>query len=198
VAEKSVADSLAGARRALKRAAAGEALSEKNFDVVDLRRIEGYLKLKRGSLTAYAPRTQRRYLAAISQQKTAGIQSSQEYAQRKARTFNKWHMTPNQYRKFAPIRNAILSSNVDINDMLDDDPIRDIVDMYGFKYVIDVLSQQLDSIKEYTAGNAGPGNRRWHSRGELEADAQARMKSSFAVYYANGTDPYYYYHGYLK
>lgn len=195
--DKSIPNALIGARKALARFAAGETLKESDFDVMDLRSIEGRLHLKRGSLTDYAPRTQRRYLTSVAKGQTAGTQSTSEYQKRKMVSVSKWHMTPYQYRKFAPLRNAILESGVDINDMLDPEPIRDIVDNYGFKYVITVLTNQVDSIKAWTAGNAGPGHRRWHSRGDLEADARATMKSAFGVYYVNGTDPYYYYHGRL-
>jgi hypothetical protein len=198
MAEKSIADSLPGARRALAQAAAGQPLDEKSFAVMDLRRIEGFLKLKRGSLTEYAPRTQRRHLATVSSGGSAPLQAKSDYAKRKTGTMSKWHMTPYQYRKFAPLRNQIIASNVDIGFFLDPEPVRDIIDSYGFDYVIKVLTNQVDSIREYTNGNAGPGNRRWHSRGELEADAQAKMKGSFGAYYVEGTDPLYYYHGTLK
>lgn len=196
--DKSIANALPGARKALRRAAAGESLSESAFDVMDLRVIEGFLKLKRGTLTAYAPRTQRRYLSAITRGTTAPLQSTNEYQRRKTLAFSKWHMTPYQYRKFAPLRNQIIESGVDIDDMLDPEPVRDIVDNYGFDYVIKVLTDQVDSIRSYTTGNKEPGNRRWHNRGTLEEDARSRMKTAFGAYYASGTDPYYYYHGSLK
>ena len=190
-----MAESVPGAKRALKILDAGGKVAAS--DLADLQYVESRLGLKR-ALSSYAPRTRRRHLATALAGQPAGASSRSDYQKRKTTIFNRWHMTPFQYRQFSPLRNKILESGVDIGYMLEPEPVRDIIDMYGFAYVKTVLTNQVDSIEEYTRGNTGPGNRRWHSRGELEADAQARTKNAFAVMFVSGTDPYYYYHGSLK
>jgi hypothetical protein len=165
----------------------------------DLAFVERFLGLDK-PLSSYAPRTRRRYISAAKKGQTAAQVRASERTQRSTSTLNRYGMNPTEWGKVGKLIRTIRSSGIDINEYFDPDVIKNVVQMYGVAYLVDVLTQQIDSIREYTKGNALPGNQRWHSRGDLEEDAQARMKSSFAaaVYFIAGTDPYYYYHGRLN
>lgn len=164
----------------------------------DLAFVERFLGLKK-PLAEYAPRTRRRYIAAARKGQTAAQARQAENVQRTTSTLNRYGMTPNEWGKVGKLIRTIRSSGIDINEYFDPDVIKNVTQMYGVDYLIEVLTQQIDSIKEYTRGNVQPGRDRWNARGELEADAAARMQQAFAaaVYFIKGTDPYYYYHGRL-
>jgi len=165
----------------------------------DLEYLQRRLGLKK-SLAEYAPRTRRRYLAAARRGENAERALQKERIKRKASTKNEYGLTPSQLTKINAYRIPIQESGVDIGPYLEPDMIRDIVQMYGFNYLHTVLADQYDSIAEYTKFNKEPGRRRWNSRGELEAEAEAKMAQKFSavVYHAKGTDPYYYYHGTIR
>lgn len=165
----------------------------------DLAFVERFLGLKK-PLAEYAPRTRRRYISAARKGQTAAQARAAEETQRTTSTLNRYGMTPAEWRKIGKLIRTIRSSGIDINEYFDPDVIKNVVQMYGVDYLRDVLTQQIDSIREYTRGNVMPGRERWHARGELEEEAAARMRQSFAaaVYFIKGTDPYYYYHGRLN
>lgn len=175
------------------------------LDMLELAEVERFLGLDepgpggkpRKRLAEMAPRTRRRYVAAAKKgDYHARNTLSREQQMRKFKTSNDYGVTPAQYTKLRAVRDAIVDSGVDIGEYLSPSTIKDMVETYGFDYMYKVLTQQLDSIREYTKGNAGPGNQRWHSRGQLEEAARKKMQNSFpAVLHINGTDPYYYYHG---
>lgn len=165
----------------------------------DLAFVERFLGLNK-PLAEYAPRTRRRYISAAKKGQTGAQVRASERTQRATTTRNRYGMTPGEWAKVGKLIRTIRESGIDINEYFDPDVIKNVVQMYGVDYLIEVLTQQIDSIRNYTQGNADPGNRRWHERGSLEADAEARMKTAFAaaVYFISGTDPYYYYHGRLN
>lgn len=200
MADGPVQDAVAGAMRALGMIDRG--LTDEQIPtsaMQDLRYVERRLGLTR-SLESYAPRTRRRYIAAARKGTSAKTARERENKARKSAAKNKFGLTPTQLAKLNKYRIPILESGVDIGPYLEPDYIRDIVQMYGFKYMITVLADQYDSIKEYTRFNAEPGRTRWNSRGEYEAEAEALMAQKFTAvaYNAKGTDPYYYYHGTIR
>jgi hypothetical protein len=190
-----------GALKAVEKVLAGAVGNDVPFEwAADLRAVEELLGLKR-PLASYAPRTRRRYVSA-ARKGDRGAQKTlaKERVGRSTRVKAQYGITPAQLTKLNKVRLPIIASKVDIAPFLDDEVIKDIVKMYGFKYLMEVLTQQLDSIKRYTEGNREPGRNRWLNRGELEEQAKDRLGAAFqlSVYYINGTDPYYYYHGHLK
>lgn len=197
MADGPVQDAVAGAAKAL-------GLIDRGADVPtgylqDLELVERRLGLTR-SLSSYAPRTRRRYLASARRGQNAETALQRERVTRKSSTKSEYGLTPSQLTKINAYRIPIQDSGVDIGPYLEPDMIRDIVQMYGFQYLHTVLADQYDSIKEFTQHNAEPGRQRWQSRGELEAEAEAKMAQKFSavVYSAKGTDPYYYYHGTIR
>lgn len=197
MADKPVQDAVAGAVKAVKDILAGKVPRFDQQD--DLQLVEERLGLKR-PLASYAPRTRRRYIAAARKGQNRERALQQERVQRKSTAKSKYGLTPTQLTKINAFRIPIQDSGVDIGPYLEPDMIRDIVQMYGFNYLHTVLADQYDSIMRYTAGNALPGRERWNSRGELEQAAEAKMAQKFSavVYTAQGTDPYYYYHGTIR
>lgn len=165
----------------------------------DLAFVERFLGLNK-PLSEYAPRTRRRYISAARKGQTAAQARASEQTQRKASTLNRYGMTPTEWGKVGKLVRTIQSSGIDINEYFDPDVIKNVVQMYGVDYLVEVLTQQVDSIRQYTQGNVMPGRERWHARGTLEQEASERMRQSFAaaVYFIKGTDPYYYYHGRLN
>lgn len=198
MAQKPIQDAVDGALKAVDRILMGEKVPIAFAE--DLAYVERFLGLKR-PLASYAPRTRRRYVAAARKGDVGAKKSlSQERVRRQETTRAKWGLTSGQLTKLNKYRIPIMKSGIDINEYLDPDVIKDIVQMYGFDYMLTVLKNQYDSILKYTEGNSEPGRQRWLSRGELEAEAEENMKSSFAaaVYHVKGTDPYYYYHGHIR
>jgi len=165
----------------------------------DLAFVERFLGLNK-PLASYAPRTRRRYISAARKGQTAAQVRQSERTQRATSTMNRYGMTPTEWGKVGRLIRTIQSSGIDINEYFDPEVIKNVTEMYGVDYLIEVLTQQIDSIREYTRGNVMPGRQRWHARGELEQQASARMQNAFAaaVYFIKGTDPYYYYHGRLN
>lgn len=200
MADGPVQDAVAGAMRALGMLDKGIA-----YDAIptsatnDLEYVQRRLGLKR-SLQSYAPRTRRRYLASARQGQNREQALQRERVLRKSSAKNKYGLTPSQLSRLDKYRIPIIDSGVDIGPYLEPDMIKDIVQMYGFDYMLSVLRDQYDSIKEYTKHNPLPGRERWNSRGEYEAAAEAKMAQKFTavVYSAKGTDPYYYYHGTIR
>lgn len=197
MADGPVQDAVAGAARAVEAILAGRDPFINHQ--ADLELVERRLGLKR-PLAFYAPRTRRRYLASARRGENAEKALQRERVQRKSTTKNEYGLTPTQLTKINAFRIPIQDSGVDIGPYLEPDMIKDIVQMYGFNYLHTVLADQYDSIMEYTKFNKEPGNRRWHSRGELEEAAEKKMAHKFSavVYTAQGTDPYYYYHGTIR
>lgn len=199
MAERSFGERVEGAIKAVDRILAGDKVPFV-FEA-DLRFVEDFLGLKR-PLASYAPRTRRRYIAAAKAgDKGAKKTRSRESQMRSEKTLSQWGLTPHQLTELNRYRIPIMESGVDINEYLDPDVIRDVVQMYGFRYMLTVLRDQYNSIVEYSKGNREPGRQRWLNRGELEEAAKKEMNEKFAaalVYFAKGTDPYYYYHGNIK
>lgn len=197
MADGPVQDAVAGAVRAIDKLLAGHEpfINEQ----ADLDLVQRRLGLPR-ELKDYAPRTRRRYLAAARKGHNRETALQRERVQRKSTTKNEYGLTPTQLTKINAYRIPIMESGVDIGPYLEPDMIKDIVQMYGFHYLHTVLADQYDSIVEYTKFNKEPGRSRWNSRGELEAEAEAKMAQKFSavVYSAKGTDPYYYYHGTIR
>ena len=197
MADGPVQDAVAGALRAVEKVLRGEEpfINEQ----ADLDLVERRLGLKR-PLAEYAPRTRRRYAAAARRGENAERALQKERVQRKSTAKNEYGLTPSQLTKINAFRIPIQESGVDIGPYLEPDMIKDIVQMYGFNYLHTVLADQYDSIKEFTSHNAEPGRTRWQNRGELEEEAERKMAQKFSavVYSAQGTDPYYYYHGTIR
>lgn len=197
MADGPVQDAVAGAAKALGLLDSGKDVPtgfQSDLELVELR-----LGLKK-PLASYAPRTRRRYLASARRGENAERALQKERVQRKSTTKNEYGLTPSQLTKINAYRIPIQDSGVDIGPYLEPDIIKDIVQMYGFNYLHTVLADQYDSIQQYTRMNARPGRERWQGRGELEAEAEAKMAQKFSavVYTAQGTDPYYYYHGTIR
>lgn len=198
MAHTPIQDRVDNAVRAIKAILSGRT---PGFTLVeDLEFVERYVGAQR-PLAEYAPRTRRRYLAAARKADAGARQTkAAEKTARVSRAKHRTGLTPSQLTQLNRWRNEINASGVDIREYLDDSTIKDMVTMYGFKYLKAVLTHQIESIREWTKGNREPGRTRWMSRGELEAKAREDIQFKFAavVYHAKGTDPYYYYHGSLK
>lgn len=197
MADGPVQDAVAGALKAVEAILAGREVPI-GFQT-DLELVERRLGLPK-PLAEYAPRTRRRYIAAARKGQNREAALQRERVVRKSSTKNEYGLTPTQLTKINAYRIPIQDSGVDIGPYLEPDMIKDIVQMYGFAYLHQVLADQYDSIQQYTQNNREPGRRRWNSRGELEAEAEAKMAQKFSavVYHAKGTDPYYYYHGTIR
>lgn len=195
---RTIQAALAGALKGLEKTLAGEAVPFGFAE--DLSYVETFLGLKR-PLASYAPRTRRRYVAAAKAH-DAGMRQSKarERVTRTTTTKSRYGLSPSQLTRLNKVRLPIMASGVVIDEYLEPQVIREIVNVYGFDYMLKVLTQQLDSINQYVDGSPRAGNRRWHSRGEFEEEARAKMIKQFTavVYFPNGTDPYYYYHGLRK
>lgn len=115
---------------------------------------------------------------------------------KKTSATNKFGVTPSQMTKLNKLRVEIETSGIDIREYLDDQVVKDMIQMYGYKYLVTVWTEQIESIKAYTQGRTEPGRTRWFQRGDHEN--HFRKQFGAVIYYARGTDPYYYYHGVLN
>lgn len=181
------------ARHALTRIRQGETISDERLS--DIRWLERTIGLDR-PLTEYSPRSQRRIFQRLREGATTREdiyrREYQAERQRKQRARDDHGLSPSQWNTIVPLRDRIKQLNVgDVEHYMDDEVLKDFVTIYGYEYLRTVLSQQINSTEEYLNGNAAPGNQRWHARGELER----RFGASAFVPYAEGTTPFYFYHG---
>lgn len=185
-------DRIEDVRRALRKLRKGEKPTPQTTD--DLAWIKRTLGLKR-PLTEYSERSQRRIFQRLREGARSQSEIQQrEYAARKAsrqKSLDEHGLLPSQWKTIRALRNKIIKYGMDVEPYMDDDVLKEFAEIYGYTYLRTVLTDQLDSTEQYIAGDAGPGNRRWNARGNLEA----QFGASSAVMYVRGTNPYYYYHG---
>jgi hypothetical protein len=178
--------------RALTRFRRGEKLGE--FSEADIAWFERVAGLKR-PLRSYSARSQRRFKQRFSEGATsANDVYKREYKARKqtkTETQEKHGLAPSQWKTIEPLRNRVQELGVETEGYLDDEALKDVATLYGYQYMKKVLTEQIDSTEHYLQGNPAPGNRRWNNRGILEA----KFGASAFFNYAQGTNPYYFYHG---
>jgi hypothetical protein len=192
-----IQQSLAQAMRTVNKLLAGD-----TPDVIgelamrDLARVEEWMALPR-PLHTYSARSRRRFFAAAQRGYRPREAYKQEHAQRATSSMSKWGLTSTQYRVIHKLMNTIIDYGVDIEYYFDPPIIKNFATTYGYKYLVTVFTQQIDSIEAFIAGGyvKGPpqvGHTRWNDRGSIEA----RYNRDFAVsvYTVRGTDPFYYYH----
>lgn len=168
-------------------------------DLHDLNKFLGLNEPGRKKLQEMAPRTRRRYVAAAKKGDYRAKSTLKREQNMRTGRNNRYGVTSTQYTQLNALIRRIKSSGVDIMEHLEPETVKDMVQTYGFQYMIEVLTQQIDSIEEYTKGHKEPGNARWHARGELEEQARERLGQLMPeVFHISGTDPYYYYHGTLR
>lgn len=160
----------------------------------DIAWLERTIGLKR-PLRSYSDRSQRRIFQRLREGAiSAKDVQKKEYAARKSAkqtALDEHGMLPSQWKKIEPLRNRLAQYGMDVDPYMDDEVLKDFANIYGYQYLLTVLTQQIDSTENYLNGNSKPGNERWNLRGELET----RFGISSHVMYIRGTDPYYYYHG---
>lgn len=163
-------------------------------DTSELAWVRKTLGLKR-PLTEYSQRSQRRIFQRVSE----GASSAKEVQQREYRarqearqqSIDEHGLLPSQWKTVRALRNKVVKYGMDVEPYMDDEVLKEFAEIYGYKYLQTVLSQQIESTEAYLAGSAKLGNERWNARGELES----RFGASSAVMHIRGTNPYYYYHG---
>jgi hypothetical protein len=152
------------AAAALRKANAGQPLSPRERQAID--NLSSRLSLNR-PLDEYAPRTQRRYMKV-------------------AREGDRPH-------QIEQLRQRLAASNVDARDAHSPETIADLRNLYGDRFVYDLLAGQLHAIEQYQNGNLHAGHARWEARNEFTS----RYRRD--VYELDGTiDAYFYYHGSLS
>lgn len=173
---------------ALNRLLAGQSVSSAEQEALSwLDSIVG----ARRSLAEYAPRTRRRYLAAASRGQSARQANAAEYQRKRTRkaptakpAVSGKSATRLEMERLAAERNTYLPASV-----VDWDVIDNFVDIFGEQHVLQILRNEVDSIKEYVYNhNREPGNRRWHNRVEEEYPAEFNERLA-------NTDILYFYHG---
>lgn len=178
--------------RALKMWVRGEPVSDLRREDLDFLTRE--LRLPK-PIETYAPRTQRRYVAAARKGQTAkeAGKAERRAQQQRRGTFIQSHggLSATQWRTVDKLRKQVIALGVDVDPYMDDPVIIDFAQLYGYQYLVTVLTNQIDSTQHYLNGDRTPGRTRWDARGELEH----RFAASSHVYYIRGSDPYYYYHG---
>lgn len=190
-----------GIERALRDILAGGQPNE--LDSILLRNAEQFLGTRR-PLSEYAPRTRRRYMAALKRGERQPNKS--EYQRRKQRTSERYGgMSPGQLtrlRKMARQNETMLRrepQNADLH--FDDDFLQAIATTYGYDFAIEVMKEQQESIRDYDRAedqSQGPhleGNARYFGDHRTERESRlARLRGRGMV--AN-TDSLYYYHGHI-
>lgn len=176
--------------RALNKTLVGEELSD--IRQSDLRWLERHLGLDK-PLASYSSRTRQRYIAAAAHGRTAEMERARERQQRQQRQRT---LPPISKRKWAVInakRDRIKELGVDADPYLDDDVLIEVAKHYGLDYLVEVLTDQVESTESYVFNNSRePGHTRWNARGELEDRFQIAIPEEYLI---SGTDSYYYYHG---
>lgn len=143
----------------------------------------------------YSPRSQRRIFQRLNEGATTSKDIyRKEYVARKEATdesLEEHGLKPAQWKTIDRLRNQVVQYGVDADPYMDDEFLQEVALLYGYDYLHNVLTDQVDSIQKYLEGNPDPGNARWNARGSLEA----HFGASAHVNFIRGTDPYYYYHG---
>jgi hypothetical protein len=178
--------------RAVRKIRRGKPVSTEAQD--DIAWLERTIGLKR-PLTSYSERSQRR----IFQRLREGAVSSKEvyqkeYEARKTKreeVIEEHGLLPSQWRRIEPLRDKLQTYGMDVDPYMDDEVLKEFAELYGYEYLLTVLTEQIESTERYLQGDASLGNRRWNARGQLEE----RFGASSAVMHIRGTNPYYYYHG---
>lgn len=178
--------------KALRMLMRGEPVSDLRHE--DLDYLTRELRLPR-PIQTYAPRTQRRHIAAARKGQTAreASKAERQATQSRRASFTASHgsLTVTQWRTIDKLRKQVIALGVDVDPYMDDPVIIDFATLYGYDYLRTVLTNQIDSTQHYLNGDRTPGRARWDARGELET----RFAASSHIIYIRGSDPYYYYHG---
>lgn len=175
--------------RALNEQLSGKKLTDlRESDLTWLERTLGLDK----PLASYSARTRQRYLSAAAHGRTAQAErdkeriAKQQRAQSPSASTSKWRVVHEK-------RDVLQAYGVDMEPYLDDEVLLLVARYYGLDYLVQVLTEQVESTEEYVLRNQRePGHSRWNARGELEDRFLIALPDE---YLARGTDPYYYYHG---
>lgn len=185
-------DRILDAKNILARLRRGSAPTPE--ETAELGWVRKTLGLKR-PLSEYSERSQRRIFQRVREGASSVKEvQAREYAARKSareESLEEHGLLPSQWKTVRALRNKIVKYGMDVEPYMDDETLKEFAEIYGYKYLQRVLSEQIDSTEHYLRGDAGPGNRRWNARGNLEA----QFGASSAVMHIRGTNPYYYYHG---
>lgn len=187
-------DYIPGALRAIDRLLAGETREEIGLLQDDLDFVQRWMGLER-PLESYSERSRRRFFTAAKRGVRPGREYQRERRQRGTNVMNKWGLTEYQFRVIHKLMKKIEDSGIDIDYYHDPPVIKDFATIYGYQYLKEVFTQQIDSIEKYRKGNRGPGHDRWFDHKENRT-LEKKYESSFgaSAYVIKGTDPYYYYH----
>ena len=121
-------------------------------------------------LSEYAPRTQRRYLAAAAVGANAHTANRIEYEQKRIRRETGvpgvQHMSFRDRIEEQANRNADSLSDGTLGQF-DDDQLDELVNLVGLRGALAILRMQWDSIEEFKRGNPIPGNQRWNDRPDI-------------------------------
>jgi hypothetical protein len=170
----------ARASAALAKQRAGQALSPGEQLALD--KLQQRLGLDR-PLIEYAARTQRRYLQAAREGLTVKEINRRE-----------WRLRPDALtgparRKEIERLRALIDGSTLNTEYHSREDIEDLIDLYGERFVLRVLSDQVDSMIAYSEGRDVLGNRRWDKRVMLIDQYRDDMVLDEIA------DPYFWYHG---
>jgi hypothetical protein len=148
------------ARQALAALRAGSPITRAQREA--LARVDAIV-LGRKPLSAYSARTQRRYLAAAKSGATARTANRVEYNDKVGRRTGS---TRRQriYRLAAELDTHELPG---AGNVFDQDQIDHLIDAVGIMGTLFILTQQLDSIQHYRAGDSAPGRGRFFGRAAI-------------------------------
>lgn len=154
-----------------------------------LRRVDRLVDAKQ-PLSAYAPRTQRRYLNAAALGADAKTANRIDYEQKRIRQREGPRIQTRDMRTLVEeqaARNAaLLGDNV---GQFDDDQIDELIAQFGLRGALAILKLQYDSIQAYRDNNPEVGRARWYDR--LNIIERYRTGMGYDEY----SVPYFWYHG---
>lgn len=121
-------------------------------------------------LSSYAPRTQRRYLAAAAVGANAHTANRIDYEQKRLRRRTGipgvQHMSYRDRIAEQAERNGAALSDGGLGQY-DDDQLDVLVELVGLRGALAILRMQWDSIEEFKRSNPEPGRQRWYDRPDI-------------------------------
>lgn len=118
-------------------------------------------------LAAYAPRTQRRYLAAAAAGSDAHVANQIEYQKARNRNRDRTGGRPVSMRTIvqrAANRNARLLGTDETRDLFSRDQIDHLITLVGLDGALFILESQKEAIDAYRAGDPSVGRDRWDDK----------------------------------
>lgn len=150
-----------------------------------LARVEATVDARK-PLSAYAPRTQRRYLAAAKVGTTAHTANRVEYDDKLARARG-GGVASRRARVYRLAQELDAHELEGAGGVFDQDQIDYLIELMGLTGALFILTQQLDSVHHFQEGDSAPGRRRFFGR----ATVISRYRKGMG--YDEYTTPYFWY-----